>query len=619
MDPDAADLLARFLHDPNAGAKFLRRAARLRDLRASEKQLTLQARDLQRELVEAWRNGTLHPANPMPLPTPWEVLAAIRRAIGVDDPAANSSGLVSLESDELFVRLEQQHRIPWRHLALVEHALPRLATLQAELRVAFWSDQMCERGTEVALFDYADAAERHLGASAFILYDANAHNNYEGAIDKFRRRFGPDRVIGVAGWKAADAELAALGVSHVYAIKCNNDNQVSRLPKVKTCIHAVFDAAGEPYGDVYAKISPCVPGRGVPVVPHIIRPAHAEGPDLRRTLGIPEDGTVFGRYGGYESFDVECAREAVLEIAAPSATGPASRIYFIFMNTPPLCEDGFSDRIIHVPRTSDDETKARFIRTCDAMLHARSSGETFGLSVGEFSAHNRPILTSREHTDNGIASFHLDTLGAQAGAKSYFYSTKAELVQILTSFDRGAVRRGDHNAYRAFEPAAVMKLFEKTFLSAKAKPPLPDWKRWGHRGKAGGAAAKPRSSSALAGGDGDMSARRAEAEAEWRRQWGIQEALGRLRGLPAEEEVPATPGARFRVVSDSTTEERAVRTRLAPSISAAAVGSPLQRGAVVPAYATRGAWIRVDAQQPRWVLVSHPEHGELLQLVDVAA
>ena len=30
---------------------------------------------------------------------------------------------------------------------------------------------------------------------------------------------------------------------------------------------------------------------------------------------------------------------------------------------------------------------------CDAMLHARSSGETFGLAVAEFSASNRPVAT----------------------------------------------------------------------------------------------------------------------------------------------------------------------------------------------------------------------------------
>ena len=73
---------------------------------------------------------------------------------------------------------------------------PTTSKQPPEHTIAFWSDQMCERGTEVALYDYADAAERCLGVSAFVLYDEGAHNNYEGAIDKFRRRFGRCRVEG---------------------------------------------------------------------------------------------------------------------------------------------------------------------------------------------------------------------------------------------------------------------------------------------------------------------------------------------------------------------------------------------------------------------------------------
>ena len=41
----------------------------------------------------------------------------------------------------------------------------------------------------------------------------------------------------------------------------------------KTLVHAVFYAL-EPNGDVFARISPCVPKRAgdvVPVVPHIVR------------------------------------------------------------------------------------------------------------------------------------------------------------------------------------------------------------------------------------------------------------------------------------------------------------------------------------------------------------
>ena len=34
------------------------------------------------------------------------------------------------------------------------------------------------------------------------------------------------------------------------------------------------------------------------------------------------------------------------------------------------------------------------------MIHARSEGETFGLSIGEFSSKNKPVITSISTIDN---------------------------------------------------------------------------------------------------------------------------------------------------------------------------------------------------------------------------
>lgn len=455
----------------------------------------------------------------------------------------------------------------------------------------------------MALYDYADAAERHLGVSAYVLFDRNAHNNFRGAVDKFAQRFG-DRVVALDGWQGADPFLSTRSISVVYAIKCNNDDRVSRLPGVRTCIHCVFDA-GAPYGDVYAKISPCVPG-ACPVVPHIVRRARADGPDMRAELGIPPSATVFGRYGGYESFDIDCAREALLAVAR----SPAANVYFLLMNTPPLSEGDEGGRIIYMERTSDEHAKSCFIRTCDAMLHARSSGETFGLSVGEFSAHNRPVITSRDHTDGGIASFHLDTLGS----KGVYYSTKDELIGILTSFDRAAAKRADHNAYRTFEPAAVMATFDKVFLRGKSRKDVPDWKRWRH-GSGGGGRGR---------GDSATSVRHAPptpddpsypsylaAKAEWERGWALQDALGKLRGLPAEPEAAISGHGRadYRVVSSL-----GAPVRLAPSTSAATVAT-LEPKARVVACAMRGPWVRLQEAEgrPRWVLTRHPEDGDQLE------
>ena len=135
--------------------------------------------------------------------------------------------------------------------------------------IAFWTDQMCERGTEVAVYDYADGAEAVLGYCSWVLYDAGCERNFDGCIDRFVARFG-ERVVGLHGFGAVDTFLAAHSeIKHLYQIKCDNDGLVSKRPGVRNYVHAVFDA-GDPYGDVYAKISPCVPG-SCPVVPHIVR------------------------------------------------------------------------------------------------------------------------------------------------------------------------------------------------------------------------------------------------------------------------------------------------------------------------------------------------------------
>jgi hypothetical protein len=63
-------------------------------------------------------------------------------------------------------------------------------------------------------------------------------------------------------------------------------------------------------------------------------------------------------------------------------------IYFLFMNTNEIMTEN-RPNIIYLPASLEDTYKSAFIRSCDAMLHARTSGESFGLAVAEFSAHNR--------------------------------------------------------------------------------------------------------------------------------------------------------------------------------------------------------------------------------------
>jgi len=50
----------------------------------------------------------------------------------------------------------------------------------------------------------------------------------------------------------------------------------------------------------------------------------------------------------------------------------------------------------------DINKKVEFINTCDAMIHARQMGETFGNAIAEFSIKNKPIITSRGYDNNHL-------------------------------------------------------------------------------------------------------------------------------------------------------------------------------------------------------------------------
>ena len=144
--------------------------------------------------------------------------------------------------------------------------------------LAFYTNQLGERGTEVSLFDYAHFAERLLGTGMpLILYERDSPANFPGTVRKFRERFGHARVVGVQIWPQhvppssgswwertlwwlraparplapkLDQVLNGAGVTSLYLQKAGDaDGVVSTLPHVRNLVHAVFWAA-TPHGTV---------------------------------------------------------------------------------------------------------------------------------------------------------------------------------------------------------------------------------------------------------------------------------------------------------------------------------------------------------------------------------
>ena len=197
----------------------------------------------------------------------------------------------------------------------------------------------------------------------------------------------------------------------------------------------------------------------IPFVPHLIKSVVELNSTMRESLNIPIDALVLGRHGGRDSFDLDFVKQTIVKIV-----NNIDHVYFLFMNT-----DHFYSHphIIYLPCTWDLLEKQKFINSCDAMIHARRIGETFGLAVGEFSVANKPVLTC----DCGDRA-HLDILGDRA----IIYHNEHDLYEKIINLRTIINSRTDWNAYQSYCPENVMKIFDDVFIntildySVKTKP-----------------------------------------------------------------------------------------------------------------------------------------------------
>ena len=247
-----------------------------------------------------------------------------------------------------------------------------------------------------------------------------------------------------------DGILAASGAERMYMTKTGKRDGKETAGR-PTLIHAIGVCEdADVHGAVFAFGSRWLAsllGDRYPAVPYIVDLPEVDG-DMRRELGIPRDAVVFGRHGGPESFDIAFARQCVAEVL-----DVRDDVYFLFMNTDPFHRH---PRLLHLPPGADVERKVRFINTCDAMLHARHVGESFGLAVAEFSARNKPVLTYALSPERS----HYEILGD----KALLYASKTELRERLLAFRR-ADAHADFHCYRDCTPEAIMPIFKRVFLS----------------------------------------------------------------------------------------------------------------------------------------------------------
>lgn len=322
--------------------------------------------------------------------------------------------------------------------------------MQNNIVVAFLSNKLTLRGTEVAMYDYAHYNEKILGNKSIIITrDYNTiYNEYDVdkmAYDKFNQRFS---VYYYQCQDDIDKIIINNNVSHLYIIKGGGfDGLYSKF--CKNIIHCVF-SVDQPHGEVYVPIGQSINNiynTNYPVLPHIVTMPYCNE-NLRNELNIPNDAIVFGRYGGKESFDITFVHNIIKNMVNNNPN-----IYFLFMNTYHFYEH---KNIIYLPGNTDMIFKRKFINTCDALIHARIQGETFGLTCGEFSICKKPVITWGGSTENE----HLLILKE----KAVVYNNQEELYNILTTFTKDKYDVNE-NGYMFYTPENVMNIFHSFCLN----------------------------------------------------------------------------------------------------------------------------------------------------------
>ena len=320
------------------------------------------------------------------------------------------------------------------------------------VKIAFHDNQLCERGTTIAIYDYAYYNKHYLGNESIIMYYGSDHRNEPLIIEKFQKEF---KLCPYEDWQRdADKILEEEKCDILYGIKAGkNDGKLSKV--CKNVVHCVF-YCNQPHGDIYSSIAPWVGGNNgrFPSVPHMINlPRHDR--NMRKELNIPEDAVVFGGYGGKENFNLKCSIEAVHHVASKNPN-----IYFLFANFNKFCPE--LPNIIHLPMVTDLDEKVKFINTCNAMIWARKGGETFGLSIGEFSILNKPVIATR-FCGGPIVHWRI------LKQKAIWYTNKKDLIEILLKFNPEIESKKDWNAYKQFTPDNVMDVFKKVYIDPLMK------------------------------------------------------------------------------------------------------------------------------------------------------
>lgn len=326
------------------------------------------------------------------------------------------------------------------------------------LRVGFFTNQLSLRGTEAAIYSYADYNETMLNNTSIIIsykLTEETEDINKQSYARFQDRFPHCYLLtnGESIQDRLDELVKEHNIDVLYIAKWGIVTPVmtSTCP---TIVHAIFKMC-QPHGTLYLGVSEYTARKsGFPesqCLPNIVSVFDTED-NAREMFGIPKDAFVVGRHGGYTTFDIDFVKQTVVAFAKKRPD-----VYFCFLNTksfgPPL------PNILFIEGTSDPKEKRRFLNTCDVMLHGRSEGESSSLACAEFSILNKPVITT---TTGDLA--HIEYL-TRDGNACFVYTSAEQLEQFLHTLSSNQGRQyiadGNWNGYDCLRAEKIMPIFNK--------------------------------------------------------------------------------------------------------------------------------------------------------------
>ena len=316
------------------------------------------------------------------------------------------------------------------------------------MKILFHANTINYRGTTVAITDYAKYNQEILGNESIIAYcktngTERDMGNEQAVIEELSKEFN------VVGYRSGDLEKK-IDDNHIDLAYFINSGQSESLPtNCKTAVHAVFQF-NQPHGDRYAYISEWLSqkmsGGTIPFVPHIVQLPNTTD-NYRGAFNIRADQKVIGRIGGYFTFDIQFVKNYI-----KSLVNSTDEYVFLFAGTEPFMHH---PNVRFINEFHSPLKKAKFINTCDAMLHARDRGESFGLSIAEFLSLNKPVLA----WNGGHDLNHLDMLKGSG----LLYNDEHELNVMIRNISAWEQEVWSMRVDQ-YKPISVMNKFKEVFL-----------------------------------------------------------------------------------------------------------------------------------------------------------